>query len=180
MVLAMAASVRGFRVASGGRDGEGERDEVGEAGEMDQARDGQRCRACGGRREGECGAPCDDSGDGGGGGERGERGEGVSASEAAIRATGQDGVVLTGRHLRAMRAAAGLSVRDLGVRVSYSWQAIWSWEAETRAIPSAMYLPLVEACTAARRERDARFGRVRAGYLALVPLKTAKREGGDA
>lgn len=88
-----------------------------------------------------------------------DEGDGMDEAERAVRAFGVDGITLRGRHVRAMRAAIGLSARELARMVQCSWQTIYAWEAEVREIPSQMYLPLVEAL-AAERKRRARWIRV--------------------
>jgi DNA-binding XRE family transcriptional regulator len=88
------------------------------------------------------------------GAESGGGGADMDDAERAVRAFGVDGILLRGRHVRAMRASIGLSARELAALVGVSWQTVYAYEAEAREIPPAMYLPLVEALAAERKRRS--------------------------
>lgn len=81
--------------------------------------------------------------------------------EAAVRAVGLDGIVLSGAHIRRMRREARLSVKALADRLGYSRFTIHDWETERHACPPAMYEPLLDVLEAAHAEYDERMARLR-------------------
>lgn len=85
----------------------------------------------------------------------------TEAREAAVRAVGVDGIVLRGAHIRRMREAAHLSVKQLAERLGYSRYTIHDWEAERHACPETMYEPLLDVLEAAREEYEDRMARLR-------------------
>lgn len=73
-------------------------------------------------------------------------------SEATIRAQGEDGVVLDGTFLRRKREQLGIERSELGFALGYTYWAVYQWEIGRRAIPRAMYRPILEYLCKAREE----------------------------
>jgi len=76
-----------------------------------------------------------------------------SAAEAAIRAQGMDGILLSGTTVRTIRRKLGVSAAMLAEHIGYSRSRVHAWEAGEE-IPPAMYLPILRYLGQVRTERE--------------------------
>lgn len=76
------------------------------------------------------------------------------AKEAAIRAQGMDGILLSGTTVRAIRRKLGVSAALLAEHIGYSRSRVHAWETGTAEIPPAMYLPILRYLGDVRKERE--------------------------
>lgn len=77
----------------------------------------------------------------------------AGAREAAIRAQGMDGILLSGTTVRTIRRKLGVSAAQLAEHIGYSRSRVHAWEAGEE-IPPAMYLPILRYLAEVRIERE--------------------------
>lgn len=74
--------------------------------------------------------------------------------EARVRSVGADGIVLSGALLRELcQRSPRMPVRELAARLHYSRAEIYAWMCGKHTIPLDMYLPILEAISAWRKEQ---------------------------